>query len=67
MTAVARTSVAELRHDWAAPGGQLRAFLIRRRAIAVSRLLAKLGALADRGRPARPNDLPPEFFRFPPF
>jgi hypothetical protein len=47
----------------AAPRGQIR---IRRRLAAVlRRFLSKLAALPDRN--ATPGDLPPEFFRFPPF
>lgn len=47
----------------AAPRGQIR--VQRRLAAGLRRLLSRLAALPDRGAPLR--DLPPEFFRFPPF
>ena len=61
--AMARTLVVVLRRPrQAAPRGQIR--VQRRLAAVLRRFLSELAALPDRG--ATPNDLPPEFYRFPP-
>ena len=46
----------------AGPRGQIR--VQRRLAVVLRRFLSELAALPDQG--ATPDDLPPEFFRFPP-
>ena len=60
--AMARTLVV-VRPREATPRGQIR--VQRRLAAVLRRFLSGLAALPDRG--ATPDDLPPEFFRFPPF
>ena len=55
--------VVSLRPREAAPRGQIR--VLRRLAAVLRRFLSELAALPDRG--ATLDDLPPEFFRFPPF
>jgi hypothetical protein len=47
----------------AAPRGRIR--VQRRLAVVLRRFLSELAALPDHG--AAHDDLPPEFFRFPPF
>ena len=62
--AMARTLVGVPRRPReAAPRGQIR--IQRRLAAALWRYLSELAALPDRS--ATFDDLPPEFFRFPPF
>ena len=61
--AMARTLVVVARRPReTAPRAQIRAQ--RRLAAVLRRFLSELAHLPDRG--ATPDDLPPEFFRFPP-
>ena len=61
--ALARTLVVVLRRPREAARGQIR--VQRRLAAVLRRFLSELAALPDHG--ATLDDLPPEFFRFPPF
>jgi hypothetical protein len=64
--AMARTLGAAPR--WAPVVGSHRQIRFRRRsAPAFRRLLGQFTALPDRGAGTAPDDLPAEFFRFPPF
>jgi hypothetical protein len=61
--AMARTLVVAPRRPCEAPRGQIR--VQRRLAAVLRRFLFELAGLPDHG--AMLGDLPPEFFRFPPF
>jgi hypothetical protein len=64
--AMARTLGAAAR--WATVVGSHRQIRFRRWSVlAFRRLLGQFAAFPDRGAGAAPDDLPAEFFRFPPF
>jgi hypothetical protein len=63
--AMARTLGAVPR--WLPVVGSHRQIRCRRSVPASRRLLGQFAALSDRGAGTAPDDLPAEFFRFPPF